>query len=108
MFFTLFCFVSLPVERSASLFGTDYALYRFDFLEMCVFLDVLGNTIRSGRDTPTAIVSDGIALKKDYCGFVYCNDGSFEIVPLTFDSRGMFLSERVVFLKGGKRKMFYG
>lgn len=69
---------------------------------------VLGNTIRSGRNTPTVIVSDGIALKKDYCGFDYCNDGSFEIVPVTFVLRGMFLPERVVFLKGGKRKMFYG
>lgn len=66
-------------------------------------LDVLGNTIRSGRDTPTAIVSDGIALKKDYCGFDYCNDGSFEIVSLTFVSRGMFLPERVVFLKWGEK-----
>lgn len=87
------------MERSASLFGTDYALHRFDF-----FRNVrLGNTIRSGRDTPTAIVSDGIALKKDYCGFDYCNDGSFEIVSLTFVFEGNVPAGARCILKRGKK-----
>lgn len=51
LFYVTFCFVSLPVERFASLFGTDYAFHRFDFI-FFRNVRVLGNTVRSGRDIP--------------------------------------------------------
>lgn len=96
-------------NASHHFFGTDYAFHRYAGLESACFRCFSREyQVRSGRNIPPAIVSDGIALKKDYCSSFWFSIAASVLLRsfrwLSFLG-GMFLPERVFFK--GEKKMFY-